>query len=71
MHAPDIFAVFLGMFTLHPLGNYDVTKLHYDGPGQVPGAPSGGYGYDIRTEGLSASDRPAASTAPSATAVVA
>lgn len=29
-------------------GNYDVTKLHYDGPGDVPGATGGGYGYDAR-----------------------
>jgi 20S proteasome subunit beta 5 len=41
-------------------GNYDVTKLHYDGPGAVAGAPGGGYGYEIRTEGLSASNAPAA-----------
>jgi len=27
--------------------------LHYDGPGDVPGAPGGGYGYDVRTQGLS------------------
>jgi len=30
------------------IGNYDITKLHYDGPGEVPG---NGYGYDIRVEG--------------------
>ena len=29
-------------------GNYDVSELHYNGPGDVPGAPGGGYGYDIR-----------------------
>lgn len=29
--------------------NYDVTKLHYEGPGDVPGATGGPYGYDIRT----------------------
>jgi len=23
--------------------------MHYDGPGAVPGAPGGGYGYDVRT----------------------
>ncbi|KAI0318932.1 nucleophile aminohydrolase [Amylostereum chailletii] len=34
------------------IGNYDVTKLHYEGPGDdVPGAPGGGYGYDVRTQG--------------------
>lgn len=30
-------------------GNYDITKLHYEGPGDVPGATGGAYGYDIRT----------------------
>jgi 20S proteasome subunit beta 5 len=25
--------------------------MHYDGPGDVPGAPGGGYGYDVRVEG--------------------
>ena len=35
-------------------GNYDITKLHYDGPG-IPGAPAG-YGYDQRTLGLSSVD---------------
>lgn len=39
---------------LFVLGNYDLTKLHYDGPG-VPGA-TGGYGYDQRTMGLSSAD---------------
>lgn len=29
-------------------GNYDITKLHYDGPGEALG---NGYGYDIRVEG--------------------
>jgi len=53
------------------IGNYDVTKLHYDGPGQVPGAPGGGYGYDVRTESLSTSDSPIAQTASTATPVVA
>lgn len=45
--------------TSSPLGNYDVTKLHYEGPGNVPGATGGGYGYSIRTEGISSSDAPA------------
>ncbi|KAG8912531.1 hypothetical protein FRC01_005061, partial [Tulasnella sp. 417] len=31
------------------IANYDVTKLHYEGPGDVPGATGGPYGYDIRT----------------------
>jgi 20S proteasome subunit beta 5 len=42
-----------------PSGNYDISKLHYDGPGDVPGAPGGGYGYDIRVEGKSSADPPA------------
>lgn len=36
------------------LGNYDITKMHYDGPG-IPGGPAG-YGYDQRTLGLSSAD---------------
>jgi hypothetical protein len=32
-------------------GNYDITKMHYDGPGAVPGAQGGGYGYDVRHDG--------------------
>lgn len=31
------------------LGNYDITKMHYDGPGAVPGSLGSGYGYDVRT----------------------
>ena len=31
-------------------GNYDITKMHYDGPGAVPGSLGGGYGYDVRTD---------------------
>jgi len=41
------------------LGNYDVSTLYYDGPGDVPGASGGGYGYAIRTEGRTATDPPA------------
>ncbi|KAH9981345.1 N-terminal nucleophile aminohydrolase [Lactifluus volemus] len=33
------------------IGNYDITKMHYEGPGAVPGAPHGGYGYDVRHDG--------------------
>ncbi|EJU05281.1 proteasome-domain-containing protein [Dacryopinax primogenitus] len=44
------------------LGNYDVTKMHYDGPGNVPGATGGGYGYEVRTAGRSASDADAIDT---------
>ncbi|KAF5357760.1 hypothetical protein D9756_001327 [Leucocoprinus leucothites] len=43
------------------IGNYDVSTMYYDGPGDVPGAPGGGYGYAIRTEGRSAADPPASS----------
>ena len=39
-------------------GNYDISKMHYDGPGNVPGAPVGGYGYEIRVEGLSSANAP-------------
>lgn len=41
------------------IGNYDVSTLYYDGPGDVPGASGGGYGYAIRTEGRTATDPPA------------
>jgi hypothetical protein len=37
-------------------GNYDISKLHYEGPGDVPGAPGGGYGYDVRVEGRSSAN---------------
>ncbi|KAG6856465.1 Proteasome subunit beta type-5 [Tephrocybe sp. NHM501043] len=37
-------------------GNYDIAKMHYDGPGNVPGAPGGGYGYDVRVEGRNSSN---------------
>lgn len=40
------------------LGNYDISKMYYEGPGDVPGAPGGGYGYAIRTEGRSAANPP-------------
>ena len=32
-------------------GNYDISKMHYDGPGDIPGSAGEGYGYDIRTKG--------------------
>ena len=38
-----------GMF----VDNYDVSKLHYEGPGNVPGALGGGYGYDVRMSSAS------------------
>jgi hypothetical protein len=39
-------------------GNYDISQMHYEGPGAVPGAPGGGYGYDLRVEGLSSANPP-------------
>ena len=42
---------FPGVYIHMMLGNYDITKMHYEGPGAVPGAPGGGYGYDVRTDG--------------------
>jgi 20S proteasome subunit beta 5 len=44
--------------------------MHYDGPGNVPGAPGGGYGYDVRVGGKSSADPPPAA-APAATPAVA
>ncbi|KAH7104004.1 proteasome-domain-containing protein [Auriculariales sp. MPI-PUGE-AT-0066] len=39
------------------IDNYDITKMHYDGPGaDVPGATAGGYGYDVRTAGQSSAE---------------
>jgi hypothetical protein len=49
-------------------GNYDISKMHYDGPGDVPGAPGGGYGYDVRVEGKSSADAPVAAPAVAAAA---
>ena len=46
-----------GIFSLSS-GNYDISTMHYDGPGNVPGAPVGGYGYDLRVEGLSSANPP-------------
>ena len=38
------------------VGDYDISKMHYEGPGnEVPGASTGGYGYDIRTKASAAS----------------
>ena len=37
-------------------GNYDISEMHYNGPGNVPGASTGGYGYDIRVKDLSSAD---------------
>lgn len=49
------------IFLIIDVANYDVSTMYYDGPGDVPGAPGGGYGYGIRTEGRSAADPPASS----------
>jgi 20S proteasome subunit beta 5 len=46
------------------IGNYDVSKLHYDGPGDVPGAVGGGYGYDLRVEGRSSANPPSEQVPP-------
>ncbi|GBE82129.1 proteasome component pts1 [Sparassis latifolia] len=35
------------------IGNYDVSEMHYNGPGGV-----GGYGYDVRMEGRSSANPP-------------
>ncbi|KAJ7172266.1 N-terminal nucleophile aminohydrolase [Mycena filopes] len=40
--------------------NYDISKMHYEGPGDVPGGPGKGYGYDIRVEGRSSANPPVA-----------
>ncbi|EIN07174.1 N-terminal nucleophile aminohydrolase [Punctularia strigosozonata HHB-11173 SS5] len=41
------------------IGNFDVSQMHYEGAGDVPGSTHAAYGYDIRTEGKSSSDPPA------------
>jgi hypothetical protein len=41
-------------------GNYDITKLHYEGPGNVAGSPGHGYGYDLRVEGRNSANPPEA-----------
>lgn len=34
-----------------------LTLVHYEGvPDQVPNVPAGGYGYNVRTDGLSSKD---------------
>jgi hypothetical protein len=51
--------IYLFLITLFiSQGNYDISKMHYEGPGDVPGAPGGGYGYAIRTQGKSSADPP-------------
>lgn len=39
------------------LGNYDVSKMHYEGPS---GTPGGGYAYETRVEGKSSANPPPA-----------
>ncbi|CAD6890261.1 unnamed protein product [Tilletia laevis] len=43
--------------------NYDASQLHWEGPGDVPGATGGGYGWAIRNEGLSSQLIPSAAEA--------
>jgi 20S proteasome subunit beta 5 len=45
------------------IGNYDVSQLHYDGPGNVPGSAGHGYGYSIRVEGRTSANPPEAAAA--------
>ncbi|KAF9246452.1 20S proteasome subunit [Melanogaster broomeanus] len=40
------------------IGNYDLTTLHYDGPGNAAGSPGHGYSYDIRVEGQTSANPP-------------
>lgn len=42
--------------------------MHYDGPGDVAGAPGGGYGYDIRVEGKNSANPPPAAAPVAAAA---
>ena len=41
-------------------GNYDVSKMHYEGPNGV------GYGYELRVEGKNSANPPPATTEVSA-----
>jgi hypothetical protein len=36
-------------------GNYDISKLHFDGAGDIPGQ---GYAYTVRVEGRSSANPP-------------
>ncbi|KAJ7662585.1 20S proteasome subunit [Mycena polygramma] len=38
------------------IGNYDISTMHYEGPGDVAGASGEAYGYDIRVKGRSSAD---------------
>lgn len=37
-------------------GNFDIAKMHYDGPGNVPGSSGEAYSYAERTKGRSSDD---------------
>lgn len=56
-------STFTSILNLFPLGNYDISKLHYDGPGDVAGSPGHGYGYNIRVEGRTSANPPEATAA--------
>ncbi|KAJ6550109.1 nucleophile aminohydrolase [Mycena capillaripes] len=38
------------------IGNYDISTMHYEGSGDVPGSADIAYGYDIRVAGRSSTD---------------
>ncbi|KAJ7910024.1 20S proteasome subunit [Mycena leptocephala] len=38
------------------VGNYDISTMHYEGPGDVPGSLGAAYGYNIRVAGRSSAD---------------
>ncbi|KAJ7029802.1 N-terminal nucleophile aminohydrolase [Mycena alexandri] len=38
------------------VGNYDISTMHYEGPGDVPGSLGAPYGYNIRVAGRSSAD---------------
>ncbi|KAJ7839159.1 nucleophile aminohydrolase, partial [Mycena olivaceomarginata] len=40
------------------LCNYDISTMHYGGPGDVPGADRTAYGYDVRVAGRSSANPP-------------
>ncbi len=56
--APTSYASVANVDIHHLAGNYDVSQMHYEGPGNIPGAPGTGYGYDIRVEGRSSANPP-------------
>ncbi|KAJ7219453.1 N-terminal nucleophile aminohydrolase [Mycena pura] len=48
----------------HFIGNYDISKMHYEGPGNVPGSENVGYGYDVRVVGRSSANPPPSAPTP-------